>query len=333
MLRTLSLAVALAACASPPPPPEPPRPSIERAFTIAEPDLVPEGIAYDPQTGATYVSSTWQRRIVRVARDGAQTDFTPRNSNAMYGVIGMRVDAQRRRLWAAHASAGASMPIRDDASSGQGGLALFDLDTGRLVRNLTLNDGVPHFLNDLDIAADGSLYISDTMSGIVYRVGPNGAALEPFLTLPEDGRGNGVALSDDNRTLYVADARGGVFRIDIATRQATRVALPEGVRIGADGLYLYEGDLVSVQPWTGDCRVCRYTLDETGLRITAVRALLVEHPDLLQPTTGVIAGGDIYVIANSQLQHYRRLMEANNGTVPRDQLHDIVVLRVALDQE
>ena len=332
MLRTFALcAIALAACASAAP--EAPRPPIERAFVIPEPDMVPEGIAYDPQTGATFVSSTWQRRIVRVARDGTQSDFTPRDSNALYGVIGMRVDPQRRRLWAAHASAGASMPIRDDSSSGSGGLALFDLESGRMLRNLTLNDGAPHFLNDLDIASDGSLYVSDTMSGIVYRVGPEGAALEPFLTLPDDGRGNGVALSDDERTLYVANARGGAFHIDIATRAATAIALPEGVRVGADGLYLYGGDLISVQPWTGDCRVCRYTLDETGTRVTAVRALLTEHPDLLQPTTGVIAGGDIYVIANSQLQHYRQLWVAGGGVVPREQLHDIVVLRVSLDQE
>lgn len=331
MIRIALLAIALTACASPAT--ETPRPSIERAFVIPEPDMVPEGIAYDPQTGATFVSSTWQRRIVRVARDGTQTDFTPRDSNALFGVIGMRVDAQRRRLWAAHSSAGAAMPIRDDSSNGSSGLALFDLESGRLLRNLTLNDGVPHFLNDLDIARDGSLYISDTMSGIIYRVGPDGAALEPFLTLPDDGRGNGVALSDDERTLYVANARGGAFHIDIATRVATAIALPEGVRIGADGLYLYEGDLVTVQPWAGDCRVCRYTLDETGTRVTGVRTLLSEHPDILQPTTGVISGGDIYVIANSQLQHYRQLWTAGGGVVPREQLHDIAVLRVALDQE
>jgi sugar lactone lactonase YvrE len=331
MIRSLLPAIALAACASPTL--EAPRPPIERAFVIPEPDMVPEGIAYDPQTGATYVSSTWQRRIVRIARDGAQSDFTPRDSNALYGIIGMHVDAERRRLWAAHSSAGAAMPIRDDSSNGSSGLALFDLQSGRMLRNLLLTDGAPHFLNDLDIARDGSLYISDTMSGIVYRVGPNGAALEPFLTLPDEGRGNGVALSEDERTLYVANARGGAFHIDIATRRATAIGLPEGVRIGADGLYLYDGDIITVQPWTGDCRVCRYTLDETGTRVTGVRTLLGAHPDILQPTTGVISGRDIYVIANSQLQHYRQLWVAGSGVVPREQLHDIVVLRVALDQE
>lgn len=331
MIRIVLLAVAVAACASPAP--QTPRPPIERAFVIPEPNMVPEGIAYDPRTGATFVSSTWQRRIVRVARDGTQSDFTPRDSNAIYGVIGMRVDAERRRLWAAHSSAGVAMPIRDDSSAGSSGLALFDLESGRMLRNLILNDGAQHFLNDLDIARDGSLYISDTMSGIIYRVAPDGAALEPFLTLPDDGRGNGVALSEDERTLYIANARGGAFHIDIATRVATAITLPEGVRIGADGLYLYEGDIVTVQPWAGDCRVCRYTLDETGTRVTGVRTLLGEHPDILQPTTGVIAGGDIYVIANSQLQHYRRLWTENGGVVPREQLHDIVVLRVALDQE
>lgn len=56
MIRIALLAIALTACASPAT--ETPRPSIERAFVIPEPDMVPEGIAYDPRTGATYVSST-----------------------------------------------------------------------------------------------------------------------------------------------------------------------------------------------------------------------------------------------------------------------------------
>lgn len=62
----------------------------------------------------------------------------------------------------------------------------------------------------------------------------------------------------------------------------------------------------------------------------APSAIGITHTDLLQPTTGVIVGRDIYVIANSQLQHFRVLWEQHQGEPPRALLHDIVVLRVPL---
>jgi hypothetical protein len=119
-VRAIISALVLAACAA--------NPSVERAFVIAESSLIPEGIAHDQVTGDFYLSSTWQRRIVRITPEGEAQAFTPRGSSEFYGVLGLRVDPERRRSWAAHASAGASMPIEGDHSEGQSGLALFDLD-------------------------------------------------------------------------------------------------------------------------------------------------------------------------------------------------------------
>jgi sugar lactone lactonase YvrE len=302
---------------------------IERAFVIPDPAFVPEGIAHDPSTRAFFVGSTWQRRIVRIGADGAQSDFTPRDSDALLGVLGMQVDAERRLLWAAHASAGAGMPIRGDSSQGRSGLALFDLDTGRLIRNLVPPDDALHFLNDIALASDGSIYVTDSMTGTIYRADPDATALTPLVTLPSGG--NGIALTPNQDVLYVAGAGGGAFRVDIATRSFVRLSTPEGIEIGADGFYLNEGDLIAVQPWSDQCRVCRFALDETGARIVSQRALATTHADFSQPTTGVIVGGDIYVIANAQLQHFRRLWTQHQGEPPRETLHDIVILRIPLN--
>jgi hypothetical protein len=222
------------------------------------------------------------------------------------------------------------MPIRDDASQGRSGLALFDVDSGRLLRNLAPADDALHFLNDVAIAADGGVYVTDSATGVIYRADADAETLAPFLTLPDGARGNGIALAPDGTELYVADMRGGALRIDLATRATVRLGAVEGIEIGADGLYLHDGDLIAVQPWSEDCRVCRFTLDETGMRVVSQRALVADHPDFLQPTTGVIVRDGIYVIANAQLQHFRALWAQHRGEPPREALHDIVILRIPL---
>jgi hypothetical protein len=72
------------------------------------------------------------------------------------------------------------------------------------------------------------------------------------------------------------------------------------------------------------------TLDDTGARVLSRRALAADHPDFLQPTTGVIVGDRIYVIANAQLQHFRALWAQHQGEPPRETLHDVVILRIPL---
>ncbi len=52
-----------------------PRGDMALSFTLAEADLVPEGIAYDPLDDVFYVSSVARRKIVRVERAGSAADF------------------------------------------------------------------------------------------------------------------------------------------------------------------------------------------------------------------------------------------------------------------
>src|SRR6185369_15016956 len=73
------------------------------AFTLAETDLFPEGIAYDPVDRAFFLSSLHKRKIVRVRlranRDPMVEDFTVQAQDGLYSTLGMKVDAARRILW------------------------------------------------------------------------------------------------------------------------------------------------------------------------------------------------------------------------------------------
>jgi len=84
------------------------------AFTIPEKDLLPESVAYDPVEEAFYVGSTRKGKIVKVGRDGKVTDFVAPRRHGLWMVIGMKVDARRRILWAA-SSAGSNLEGRMDS--------------------------------------------------------------------------------------------------------------------------------------------------------------------------------------------------------------------------
>ena len=70
------------------------------AFRIDDASLFPEGIAVDPRDGTLYVSSILKRKIVRVSPDGRVEDFVRERQDSLLGVLGLRVDAKRRLLWA-----------------------------------------------------------------------------------------------------------------------------------------------------------------------------------------------------------------------------------------
>lgn len=109
-------------------------------------------------------------------------------------------------------------------------------------------------LNDLAIAPDGTLYVTDSMGGTLFRKKPDEAALLPFGTAGALRGANGIALGADGM-LYVGVSTG-IVRIDIATGQPTKLLQPDTVVTGGmDGLYWYNGDLLGVQNVTNPGRV------------------------------------------------------------------------------
>ena len=55
------------------------------AFRIADPELIPEGIAYDPATKTFFVGSTYKRKIVAVDAAGKTRDFTKEGQDGTFG--------------------------------------------------------------------------------------------------------------------------------------------------------------------------------------------------------------------------------------------------------
>ena len=300
------------------------------AFTIADPDLIPEGIAYDAASKTFFVSSTFKRKIVAVDARGSARDFTTEAQDGIYGVLGMRVDPKRRVLWALSSNAGGTMPARglDKSCLGCSIVTRYDIASRKLQKKYELpNKPAVHFLNDLVISASGDVFITDTMSGDIYRITRDKDVLEPWASLGPKTYPNGIDLTPDGRTLFVATA-AGIRAVNTSDGSITPVSgLPGEKPPTIDGLYVYRDSLIAIQPFEEGKKVVRYFLSPERA-ITRTEIIEAEHPQFKQPTTGVIVGNQLYFIANAQLQFFRAMYK--DGAYDRSALTDVVVMKAAL---
>ena len=308
------------------------RPSFERnaapnvrssiAFTLTEKDLIPEGITHDPTTGDFYVSSIYRRKIVRVTKDGKIGDFTSPSQDGLLNVLGMKVDAKRRILWACTFSG-----PRDGDRNGVGALFKYDLKTGKLIRKYeSANDGRKHLYNDIVLTQSGDAFITDSLAGAVLRLSRASDTMETFISPESFVYPNGIALSSDERYLFVADGRG-LHRIDIKSKEVKKVAHTETVSLaGIDGLYWHEGDLIGVQNGFKPNRIIRIKLNNTLDSAAVLTSLESNHPQYEIPTTGVVARRSFYYIANSQL----RKLNEREEIAPPEKLKEPIILALPL---
>lgn len=302
------------------------------AFKIGEPDLIPEGIAYDSRTKTFYVGSTYKRKIVKIDDKGRISDFTQEAQDGLRGVLGMRVDEKRRILWAISSHAGLAMPIKNDDRNCIGCSEVFkyDLKTGKLIKKYTLNNKPDqHFLNDLAIASNGDVYITDTVYGSIYFIPAAGSEMTEFLNLGKDSYPNGIDLSADEKRLFVA-LNGRIGAIELKDKKVSSLAMPKDIQITPiDGLYFYKNSLIAVQPFDQGKTIARYRLNNTQTGVVKAEIIEASHRLLNQPTTGALVGKDFYYIANSQLQTFRKMFQPDGG-FDKTKLSDVFILKLVL---
>lgn len=306
-----------------------PQGEAQEAFALEIPDLMPEGIARDPESGALYLGSMRLRKILRLDPDGSVADFVREGQDGLCSVIGLTVDPLRRVLWACSA-AGPEMAGATAADTSRTGVFGWSLDGGELVGAFLLPDTtVRRQLNDLAIGPLGRIYASDSQQGAVWRLDPDAGAWEMFLGDGEVPGANGLAFSPDGHRLYVSAYALGVAVVDLDDAQAARglrqLACPATQpAVFADGLYCRGNSLFAVQNWLGMARVTRFWLDATGTEVTGAEVLLSHHPRFDEPTTAALAEAELFVVANSELHRY-----APDGTLaPPDKPPRFVVLRL-----
>jgi hypothetical protein len=261
------------------------------AFVTEEKDLVPEGLAYDAKQNLFYLSSLNRKKIVKVDAEGRTSDFVPGDRYGLLPVLGIRLDPIDGTVWA-------------DSFEDAGRTELLHFDAiGKLLGRYASGDSAKHGFNDLVVRKNGEVITTDSLSNQVFRFDRHSSSFTPVAVYRVLFYPNGIALADDDRSLYVADAVG-VVKIDLS--DGTSRDVDPGSRTtlaGADGLYWHNGSLIAVQNGIGSPRIAAFKLSRDGNRVTQTTVLENHTQFTALPTTGAIRGNDFYFIANSQIDN------------------------------
>jgi sugar lactone lactonase YvrE len=229
----------------------------ERAF--------PESISA-ASDGTLYVSSLASGGIVRI-KPGASTaePWIKPGAFDSHSTFGVLVDERSNLLWVcSNDMSGKGVPGPSSIPGSY--LKGFDLSTGEGKISAAL-PGSHNLCNDMAIAADGSIYVTNSRAPQILRLKPDQDELEVFFEdkqfePPKDGVGlDGIAIGGDGDIYVNTFSKGEFFRIEIregrpgkVTRLATSRALkfPDGLRpLSGETFLMAEGggtlDRVSVE--------------------------------------------------------------------------------------
>jgi hypothetical protein len=250
------------------------------AFKIAEGDLMPESMAYDPKGGRFYFGSMRKGKVVRCSASGDCKDF----ATGLGVVLGLKVSGDG--LWVLNNSDRESALIR------------YDLADARVVRKYAAG-GAGHNFNDLTIASTGDIYLTDTRAGAVWHLANGAGELTKLSGRFESA--NGIALSPDGRLLYVSVFPDGIRVVNLRSGLTMPIARPSDLCLATiDGLYFHDGALVAIQNGFMSPRVVRLMLTRELEGIERFEVLERRNPLFEGVTTGVVAGSDFYYMANIQ---------------------------------
>ncbi|MGX2995731.1 SMP-30/gluconolactonase/LRE family protein [Streptomyces sp. JNUCC 64] len=212
----------------------------------------PEGFTWDPTRGAFLIGSLRYGTVSVVGADGVPRTLVDEPSMVATG--GIRVDAARNRLLLTYGDVYAgpnallSVGSTPETRGRYVGLAVFDLTTGELLKRVDLGQGTGlQLANDLALDPAGNAYVTDSFTGKIFKVTPEGKAstflYHPMLDAGYDGGlpnvgVNGIVYHPDGYLITVRYDTGQLFRIPLKKPGAVREVKVDRRIPGADGMAL-----------------------------------------------------------------------------------------------
>ncbi|HUL53842.1 MAG TPA: tetratricopeptide repeat protein [Opitutaceae bacterium] len=259
-----------------------------------------EGVAYRAATGDYFLGDARHHCVWIRRPDGAVQRFSPAAAGLL-GVFGLAVDEPRVSLWAA-TSAVPEMEGYGRGDRNRAALVEFALADGAIRRVATVPaDGAGHVVGDLAVAANGTVYATDSIAPVIWRLPPGAQQLERWVESDQFQSLQGIASAPDGGALLVSDYDNGMFLIETPTRSIRLLAAPpETTLVGIDGIAAApDGSVVAVQNGTEPRRVVRLWLDAAGRAVTRVAVLERGHPAMADPTLGTLVGDRFVFVGNA----------------------------------
>lgn len=196
---------------------------------FVSPGLYPEAVAYDPLRNAFIVSSLAQGQAGSVSATGTYQPFA--QDPEIISSFGVHVDNTRGRILVAVGDLGFSPRSSPQTIGKQAFLAIYDQAAGRrqaLVRLGDLRPNVLHIPNDIATDPAGNAYVTDSFSGIIYKVDPDGrpSVLSEAPALAPIPNGSGFGLSG---IVYHPDGYLIVTKLDVG--KLLKVSLKQPITV------------------------------------------------------------------------------------------------------
>lgn len=292
-VAVLGAVAALSACASEPP--EEPQ-----DIRIAGERVFPESITSDA-AGNIYVGSLGG--IIYRAAAGSEVAepwVTPDEQNGLLSLFGVLADERHGVLWTCSNPNSFGPP---DPSAGSSVVA-FDLSNGTHRASYPFPAG-PAACNDMAVAADGALYVTDTAQGRIFSLGEGADSLELFAQGENLVGVDGIAFAADG-TMYINNVRANlVQRVDRdeggAYAGLTDLTLSQPVG-GPDGLRPVGGSKFLQAEGSGG-RVAVIEVSGDSATVTPVRTDLESSPGVTRVgSVGYATEGKINYLIDPALQ-------------------------------
>ncbi len=262
---------------------------VSKSYRVAEIDeanLLPENLAYDVHSSAHYLGSTVRDTVVRCVEKGTCMPFVTAHREGLGSVLGLKIDRKANSLWTTSNEANAAS------------LCEYSLSSGKLVRIAALPGR--HVFNDLVVTSRGRVFVTDTAQGSVYEFAGTSTTPKPFLGEHQFVAANGIAISPDEKILFVASFGAGITAIDLVSQRAKPLRHPSNLSLAyIDGLYAFRGNLIAIRNGPMAPRIVRLVLGPDHSSITRMDVLERKNPLFDRVTTGVVSGDRLYYIANS----------------------------------
>lgn len=162
---------------------------------------------------------------------------------------------------------------------------------------------------------------------MLYFLPNGGKSFETYVPVGKFAAPQGIALTRDPKSLFVADYSRGLAHIDRATHEVTWLNPPsDATLVGIDGLTMVGDDLIAIQNGVRPHRVIRLGVDVLAKTVRKATILQMNHAHFDEPTLGVVVGKEFFYVANSQWGHF------NKGQLDSlDKLNAPVILKLKLD--
>ena len=263
--------------------------------------LYPETASWSAKENAFFVSSVRHGAVGKVTLDGKYTPFI--SDDKLVSTVGLLADDAHNTLWVTNSDPGAGDRTNPGTQGKLAGVAAYDEATGARRAYYDLGSLAPgaHFANDVSVDDAGNVYVTDSFSPTIFRIGADGKT-SIFAQNALFGKGdgfnlNGIAWHEDGYLLVGKYNSGDLFRVSVADpTKVEKVELPEALK-GADGFHLVDGQHLIVVQNLGLDRTVELVSTDGWKSAKIVRQL---KSGLSMPSSATQVGQDIYVL-NSRI--------------------------------